>query len=208
MEQTASQGHRRDERTDPLEVRLSVSPVNHGGCHCSDWDARDVKQSLSIDEDGTVHCNITVHCEDGVRYVQTDTDEEICPCAILSRHECVQSLEEIRDGRLIFSMTIPERECLPKVVGGLREAGFTVSVDQIRNLVDTSESTPTLTDKQREAFETAIEVGYYERPRGGDLGDIAERLDITASAASQRLTSVKRRLAKRYARRLGTESEE
>lgn len=206
MESTASHERANAETcSKPLEARLSVSSGKTGRCHCTDQDSRDVRQSLTVAEDGSLRCNIAITGEDGTSYVRTDTREGACPCAVLSNFDCVRSLEEIRDGRLIFSVAIPNRECLPDVVGRLRENGFSVSVEQIRNEMQHEASAPPLTDKQREAFETAIEVGYYEQPRGGDLGDIADQLDITASAVSQRLTAVKRRLAKRYARQLSAE---
>lgn len=41
-----------------------------------------------------------------------------------------------------------------------------------------------LTDKQRAALETAIEMGYFEVPRAAHLEDIATELGISPSSAS------------------------
>lgn len=44
-----------------------------------------------------------------------------------------------------------------------------------------------LTDRQREALRTAYERGYFEIPRRATLADVAAELDVSTSAASERL---------------------
>lgn len=44
-----------------------------------------------------------------------------------------------------------------------------------------------LTDVQRETLLAAHETGYFEVPREATLGDLAEQLGVTDTAASQRL---------------------
>lgn len=44
-----------------------------------------------------------------------------------------------------------------------------------------------MTDTQREAVETALEAGYFDVPRGITLVELAERLGVSDSAASERL---------------------
>ena len=44
-----------------------------------------------------------------------------------------------------------------------------------------------LTDRQREALRTAYELGYFDIPRSASLEDVADRLGISASSASERL---------------------
>jgi len=51
-----------------------------------------------------------------------------------------------------------------------------------------------VTDKQREAIRTAYALGYYETPRSADLGDVADELGVSKSAASQRLNAVASKL--------------
>ncbi|WP_259517446.1 helix-turn-helix domain-containing protein [Halanaeroarchaeum sp. HSR-CO] len=59
-----------------------------------------------------------------------------------------------------------------------------------------------LTEKQREAIQLAVEEGYYDRPRDVSLGDLADRLDITRSALSQRLNAVESKLVTDLTRHL------
>ncbi|MFC6730931.1 helix-turn-helix domain-containing protein, partial [Natronoarchaeum mannanilyticum] len=44
-----------------------------------------------------------------------------------------------------------------------------------------------VTEAQREAIRVADRLGYYDDPRDADLGDVADELGISRSAASQRL---------------------
>jgi hypothetical protein len=44
-----------------------------------------------------------------------------------------------------------------------------------------------LTDRQREALRVALETGYFSVPRETSLEDLAKRLDVSDTAASQRL---------------------
>lgn len=53
-----------------------------------------------------------------------------------------------------------------------------------------------LTDKQRRTLEIALEEGYYERPREISLSELADRLDISKSAVSQRIRNAEIKLVK------------
>lgn len=51
-----------------------------------------------------------------------------------------------------------------------------------------------LTDPQREALLTALEMGYFEEPREADLQSVAEELSISQPAAGGRLRRAMKRL--------------
>lgn len=60
---------------------------------------------------------------------------------------------------------------------------------QLRSLAQevnyqSTEAGSVVTEKQRRALETALEMGYYDVPRGAHLDDVADTLDISPSAAS------------------------
>lgn len=44
-----------------------------------------------------------------------------------------------------------------------------------------------LTDRQREVFETAVEMGYYDIPRQVNQGELADRLDCAPSTVDEHL---------------------
>lgn len=67
-------------------------------------------------------------------------------------------------------------------------APVTVTVEEISGMQAMSGTvTSALTDRQREAVETAIEVGYYDVPRTGSQDDVADRLDCSPSTAAEHL---------------------
>lgn len=53
-----------------------------------------------------------------------------------------------------------------------------------------------LTEKQRRTLALAISSGYYERPREIELSTLADQLDISKSAVSQRLRAAETKLIK------------
>jgi predicted DNA binding protein len=51
-----------------------------------------------------------------------------------------------------------------------------------------------VTDRQLEAAQVAVDVGYYERPREGSLADVARELAVTESTASTLLQEAESRV--------------
>lgn len=204
MGSTAPLDRSRVTHAGPLDVRLSVTPHNDCVCPLKDCDAESVQQSLSVTGDEAGHCRLVVDEGDGACYEETETNQ-FCPCPVFENYECVSELLEVQDDSLLFSVTIPDRSVLAPLIEGLRETYASVSVNRILTAGEEEEVAPDITEKQREAFLIAVEQGYYERPRGATLDDIAEELGITSSAVSQRLTAVKRRLARKYAHRYDAE---
>lgn len=208
MKQVSGPNQGGTEYGDLIEVWLSVEPAGSCGCACLEMEARSVRQSVSVGPDGTEACKLLIDTgqENSPTYVRSEPDGE-CPRAVLERCDCIPELERIDHGRLFYSVTMPHRSCLSTIVDRLRDIGATVSVTSVRTHDDTDLSTPLLTDKQREAFDKAISLGYYDRPKNASLGDIAAELGISRSAASQRLCAVRRRLAEHYADEVGTRAD-
>ena len=67
------------------------------------------------------------------------------------------------------------------------EEGLTFDVDTVRELRGEPVGRFGLSSKQYMALRRAVEAGYYDVPRNADLLDIAETLDISDAALSQRL---------------------
>ncbi|MFB6094098.1 MAG: helix-turn-helix domain-containing protein [Halanaeroarchaeum sp.] len=206
MGRTASLDRSRADAATPLDVRVSVTPGDDCACPLTDCEAESVRQTLSSEEDGCT-CRLVVDTPSGTTFEEQPTSFT-CPCPTFEEYECVSELLEVQENGLLFSVTIPNRDVLAPLIAGLREANAHVSVNRILTAGAEEESTPDITEKQREAFLLAVDRGYYDRPRGATLEDIASELDISPSAVSQRLTAVKRRLARKYARRYDGELSE
>ncbi|NGM70697.1 bacterio-opsin activator [Natronolimnobius sp. AArcel1] len=150
--------------------------------------------------DGTCRGTATV-CEDGDReslYVTQETPET-CICAVLDAFECVYSIDAVENGALIITVTITERALLSDLIEAVTDSGASVTLRHLTRFSDegtetTELDTSVITSKQWTAIELAVELGYYDQPREITLTDLADRLEITESAVSQRLNAVESKL--------------
>ena len=68
-----------------------------------------------------------------------------------------------------------------------------VEVELLRMQSDVSgnvNATAALTARQREVLRVAIEVGYYDDPRGATQADIADKLDVTTATVGEHLRKI------------------
>lgn len=91
------------------------------------------------------------------------------------------------DGRWYLRVLYPDRDSLSKTVRFAEDNGLTFEVRAIRQLEGEPAGRYGLTEAQFEALETALEAGYYEVPRRTDQSDLADRLEISHQALSERL---------------------
>ena len=191
-----------DEPT-PLRAVLEVEPPADVSCPVVDQtpDASSVTQTITSGTDEPT-CQNEVMVVDGTtprtEYLSTTVDSS-CVCATLSQFECVYDLEGVQDGSLRIAISVLDRTLLGEIVSALRETDANVDVRRISRM-DESETmeldTTEITEKQREAVELAVELGYYDRPRDADLQELATRLGISKSAVSQRLNAVESTLVR------------
>jgi hypothetical protein len=153
-------------------------------------------------------CHVTVvpddETDEGAVVTRSSTVGSDCLCPALYAPGFAPVELQVVDGALYVSAYVEDRESLTTVL------------DRIRPMVDTWHlrrlTTPnrhgyggvgirtsalaelSLTEKQEQAVSAAVEMGYYETPREASLGDIAERLGVSLSALSQRLTAVETKL--------------
>ncbi len=100
----------------------------------------------------------------------------------------------IRDGWMTCEMTTSQ-ERLSQFRDELESTGFTLEVISV---VQSTDSTEVLTDRQQEFITEAVERGYYESPRECTLTDLAAALDVTKGAASGTLHRAERRIIKTF----------
>lgn len=120
---------------------------------------------------------------------------EGCICPTFRDHDCVASIEAVKRGEMVVSLSLPSKDILSEIIEALRNRGATVELRSIaraesaRSRRQLTLDAGSITEKQRKAIEVAFEEGYYETPREADLGDLADRLGVSRSAVSQRLTA-------------------
>lgn len=108
-----------------------------------------------------------------------------------------------RDTSLHLVLGLDDHEALTQLLQLVRESDISARTENILQAGLSAETSVTinldmLTSKQRETLELALETGYYERPRETDLTALADELDISKSAVSQRLRTAETKLI-RYA---------
>lgn len=86
----------------------------------------------------------------------------------------------VEDGRFEFEMTAT-REQFEAIRNGLDAAGVDY---ELLSLVGSETPAGLLTDRQREALDAAIRLGYFEVPRECTLTDVADELGVDKSTAS------------------------
>jgi len=190
------------EGTNALRARLRVEPHPAAGCAVLAAGDRgeDVVQTEGVTpgggEDCECHATVTVtDGEDRTREYVEGALGDFCVCPAFQEIECAAEIVGFRQGALVVSVTVPRRELLRDLVDVLREREATVHLEQVLPLQAEDEGrqltvdAARITDKQRTALATAVELGYYERPRRADLADVATALGISRSATSQRLNA-------------------
>ena len=90
------------------------------------------------------------------------------------------------DGWRLHSM-FPDRDTLARTVEFCEDHGLRFDIRRVREMNATPSGRWGLTDEQYEALRVAWDAGYFGVPREADLGDVADRLDISHQALSERL---------------------
>lgn len=85
-------------------------------------------------------------------------------------------------------MFFPDRQTLSRAFDACRDQGTNIQILRVQEATDIGRSNRTnLTSKQYEALVVAYQLGYYEIPRRATGEEVAEALDISHQALSERL---------------------
>ncbi|TYL37551.1 bacterio-opsin activator [Natronococcus pandeyae] len=86
-----------------------------------------------------------------------------------------------------FQLRFPSRDALVAFNTRCRELDVSVTVEHLRLADEECEGVVSLTAKQQELLAVAYEEGYFDVPRRISQDELADRLDVSKSAISQRL---------------------
>ena len=196
----------------PIRAQLAITP--DAGSHCAviraTEETHDVTQQVKPAIDGDerevseCHTELSTGTDDAPeRAYLTKEIRTKCICPVLAEHDCISNLKGVRSGMLIIGVTVPRQAVLREILTALKAIDAAVSIewivhgDRTDGIVEMDAST--ITEKQREAIEVALAMGYYETPRETSLGALADRLEISKSAVSQRLNAAETKLVKAFA---------
>lgn len=108
-------------------------------------------------------------------------------------------MTDTTDCPVYVTFRMQDQSALEHLVGLLSSEGEVETISVANPCTDEG-ANPTvidfgnLTEKQWEALEVAHSMGHYGAKRGGNLGDIADELGISKSAASQRLRAAEAKI--------------
>lgn len=106
--------------------------------------------------------------------------------AIVHTEGAVLESEGLGD-RWSFRIRFPEHEQLSAFYRSCTDKGIALELKEVNQTRSFDDTELSLTDPQREALLTALSEGYYRVPREITLRELAEKLDISDTALSQRL---------------------
>ncbi|MHB9288189.1 helix-turn-helix domain-containing protein [Halobacteriales archaeon Cl-PHB] len=130
--------------------------------------------------------------------------ETTMPLLLLPARDSGVPLEmpfEIADGTAVWEVTAP-RSRLSELGSQLEAFDIDFRVDYIQQRLPDEQL---LTERQRRIVREAIEAGYYDTPRCCSLTELAERLDIAKSTASETLHRAEEKVIKQFAESLRAE---
>ncbi|MFC6873509.1 helix-turn-helix domain-containing protein [Halobellus marinus] len=91
-----------------------------------------------------------------------------------------------REGR-IHGHIVGDPDTLQSTIDGL-PAAVSVQIDAIQEFPSAAvDPSTTLSDRQHEALQVAVELGYYDTPRGATHADVAAELGCAPNTASEHL---------------------
>jgi predicted DNA binding protein len=124
-----------------------------------------------------------------------------CPCECVEQFGCPVVDVHTRDGMLYLVFHAADMAQLREVITTLRETYPQVDIQRLlRSRGEHSENDLVfvdrgqLTERQREVLETAHRMGYFERPKGANAGNVADELDISRSTFTEHLAAAQTKL--------------
>lgn len=131
---------------------------------------------------------------DGEALVQFETTNPLLLFPARGSGVPLQMPFDIREGMATWEVTAPH-ERLSALGDQLDEFGISFRVEYVR---DSAASGQLLTDRQRELVESAVELGYYDTPRGCSLTQLADEVGIAKSTCSSTLHRAEERIVKSF----------
>ena len=91
------------------------------------------------------------------------------------------------NGRWVLRLLFADRNSLGRTYDHCRDVGLDLSIKRVFDLDEGKQGRFGLTEKQQDVLEVAFERGYYSIPRDAAAQDLAEEMDTSHQALSERL---------------------
>jgi predicted DNA binding protein len=115
------------------------------------------------------------------------SENDLLHCVSTTAPETALLQAEGRGGEWALKLRFPSRAALSDFQAFYEEREIDLHVVRLYGLTEPKLGQYDITPKQREALLRALEMGYFEIPRETTLEAVAESMDISRMAASERL---------------------
>lgn len=89
--------------------------------------------------------------------------------------------------RWTFQLRTSSREAASEMYHRCADRGISVEVTQLEELDAVADGNVSFSSEQLEVLQLAVEYGYYDIPRGITVSELADRLDVSHQAVSERI---------------------
>ncbi|PCR89765.1 helix-turn-helix domain-containing protein [Natrinema ejinorense] len=164
----------------------------------SNVDRSELEAALDADSTVEEYRQLLETTEDGQLFYRLQYSEAVSSvCSCVYRHGGTVLDAQISDGRWTLRLLFPHREGLSDAVAAIEDHGVRIDVKRMveAGKGEDLETTAALTEPQQEAIAEAYRQGYYDVPREISLEELANELDISHQALSERLRRANRVLA-------------
>lgn len=142
----------------------------------------------ALDDDPTVEEVVTVTEYDDERFYQVDWSEEIKRHIDAGLDEEGSLLHaEVRDRHWHLTIRFAIRDRFDAFRDYLTEEGIEFRLENLTRAMAPHQFMGGLTGPQRDALVVAVEEGYFAIPREATMADVADALDVSTQAASERI---------------------
>ncbi|MFC5970837.1 bacterio-opsin activator domain-containing protein [Halomarina salina] len=127
------------------------------------------------------------HFGDGALYHVTWSDSADHLLTWLRGNDAVVLQTETTNDGWLVKLRVGSRTALGDLQSFCRDRDISFEVIRLYELTQPKMGQFNVSEKQRDCLLVALEMGFFDIPRGATLGDVADRLDISTRSASERL---------------------
>ncbi|QLG48055.1 helix-turn-helix domain-containing protein [Natrinema halophilum] len=164
----------------------------------SNVDREELEEALTADPTVAEHRQLLAKTADDelfYRLQYTEVVASVCRCVYAHGGTVLDA--QVSDEQWTLRLLFPHRDELSTAVSDIEERGVRIDVKRMveAGQDEDFETTAALTEPQQEAIAEAYQQGYYDVPREISLEELANELEISHQALSERLRRANRVLA-------------
>lgn len=185
------------QKLEDRNLRVELEVERGGPCVMDDIEGDITNVDVRLEgEKCRVDISVRRQTETGVETGTKQFTSDICthcPGSVFPEYGCIPRYLRINKGSFVMETYVANTDAVASLVKDIRDRCERVSVRSIMS-TDTEEyaehctvDLTSLTPKQREAVTVAQKQGYFDPDTRTELGEVANEMELSTSALSQRL---------------------